>query len=239
MRTLLLLVVLAVPAAAQDSPADVDPIQTDRPDQTESTGAVPRGFFQVEAGWTVAQDVLALPETLVRVGVARRLELRGGFGGWQRTDAGSGPGDLEVGFKYQLMSRARSGIALMADVALPSGSARFSEGRVAPVVRLSVSHELSEWVGTGYNVGLSLSHAVEAIYTWTVAVALAERLGVFAETFGTLGVNAAGTSRASFDAGFTYQVQPNLQLDLAGGVGLTAAADDWFFGTGVSLRIPR
>jgi hypothetical protein len=253
-----LITLLAASTAHAQAPAS---IVTDRPDQTESSLTVPHGSVQLEAGWTMTRSGgtgvgtrdHALPETLLRIGAGRRGEVRLGFGGWQRrvtTIAGletvqSGLGDVEVGFKYRLTPAEgpRPVVALLADVALPTGAAGFTGGQVSPVVRLAVAHELAERVGTAYNAGVSVFQAgagtgIEAIYTWTVGLSLSERIGAFAETFGTVNLSG-GETRMLLDGGFTLQLRPNLQLDLAGGVGLNDAADDWFFGAGLSARLPK
>jgi len=231
-----------------------EPIVTDRPDQTESSLTVARGSVQIEAGWSTTRDgsgalrtrAHALPEVLVRIGAGDRLEARLGFAGWQRNETGaSGVGDLEAGFKYRLTPAGGPGpvVALMTDVALPTGADGFTGEQVSPVVRLAVAHELSETVGTAYHAGVSVVRTgtetgIEAIYTWTVGVALAEPVGAFVETFGTVNLSA-GETRALLDGGFTLQLRPNLQLDLSGGVGLNDSADDWFLGAGVAVRLPK
>jgi hypothetical protein len=250
---------VGVQAQASGSP---EAIVTDRPDQTESSLTIPRGLVQVEGGWSLTQAAEsggrirdhAFPELLVRLGVASRLEIRAGFGGWRRNEvrlagvtvSSEGTGDVELGFKYRLAhgSGTRPAIALLTDVAVPTGSGGFSGGQVSPVMRVAVSHELSALVGTGYNAGVSIFQAadgntgIEALYTWTFGFAVAERVGMFIETFGTVGVRS-GNSRALLDGGLTIQVRPNLQFDLAGGVGLSRHAEDWFMGAGVSARLPR
>jgi hypothetical protein len=39
-----------------------------------------------------------------------------------------------------------------------------------------------------------------------------------------------------FDGGFTFSVTNNLQLDVRGGSGLNAAANDYFIGSGAVVR---
>lgn len=57
---------------------------------------------------------------------------------------------------------------------------------------------------------------------------------------GTLAPAADGASRhAPLDGGVTFAALPNVQLDATVGLGLNAAATDWFLGLGVSARVPR
>jgi hypothetical protein len=85
LATLLTTLILAgmVPLHGQDqaaSPAAPGPITTDRPAVTNSSVVVPAGAFQVENGFletsSQGQSVVDGPESLVRMGVANRTELR-------------------------------------------------------------------------------------------------------------------------------------------------------------------
>ena len=77
-----------------------------------------------------------------------------------------------------------------------------------------------------------------AFYTVALGFGLNDRLSAFVELYGDIPASASGGPANSFDGGFTYLVRDNLQLDLAGGVGVSDAADDWFVGLGLSLRLP-
>jgi hypothetical protein len=79
----------------------------------------------------------------------------------------------------------------------------------------------------------------EGIYTLVISGPLSPRLSAFAETFGAVPVGSERPGRVSLDGGFTYLLRENLQLDISGGVGLDADADDWFLGAGASVRVPR
>jgi len=46
-------------------------------------------------------------------------------------------------------------------------------------------------------------------------------------------------AKNSFDAGFLYQVAPNLQFDIFGGAALSDNASDNFVEAGVSFRLPE
>ena len=59
------------------------------------------------------------------------------------------------------------------------------------------------------------------------------------ELFGESGGSAPGGPANAFDGGFTFLVRDNVQFDVAGGVGLSDGADDWFVGVGLSVRWPR
>lgn len=250
-------------AAAQE-PGE---LVTDRPDRTESAAAVGPGFVQLEVGWTFrrfggeGEEVRAhsLPETLLRVGLVERLELRAGFAGWstERTETPEGAarrdglGDVEVGAKLVVSDARGAGpaVALLGSATLPTGQDGFGAPRVDPAFRLAAEHDLSPRVSLAVNAGVewtseedpdgALDTGAGLLYTAALGLALTERLGAFAEVFGSLEPKEGREDGHALDGGLTFLVSPNLQLDAAAGVGLSGAADDWFVGAGLSLRLPR
>ncbi len=251
-------------AHAQSGPAVPGPVVTDRPDKTESTSIVPRGFAQFEGGWSLetvsfsgtSLHTHTVPGMLARVGVLGALEARIGFAGFQLTNQPAAFGsegllDLELGFKYRLAS-ARSAlpdIALIGAISVPTGAEGVSSERVDPSVLLTVSRPLSDRVSVGSNLGASWATTddgsggrvtlLDLTYTWSFGFALSERVGAFAETFGSLPANG-GEAAHHLDGGFTFLVRDNLQLDVSLGRGVAGAgAADWFVGAGVAVRLPR
>lgn len=245
----------------------VPDLVTDRPDQTESPSVVPPGFVQLEAGWTHAVDDEsgrkvtsdAGPETLLRIGFLTMLELRLGFLGFVNQDVefagvnqrSSGIADTEGGFKVSLLP-ANGWVpqtAVMAHVSLPTGETGFSSERADPSFRFAFAHDLSERVSVSYNLGAAWASEEVAPgefttlsvleYTLTLGVGLTDQLGGYVEIFGDGALSASGGPATSLSSGFTYLVLDHLQLDLAGGVGASTNADDWFLGVGVSFRYPE
>jgi hypothetical protein len=233
---------------------------TDRPDQTESAVAVPRGSAQLELGNLHSSGVglrlVNLGSALLRVGIARPLELRLGFAGWNRADPEGastvqGLGDLDVGAKVVLREGGglSPAIALMGSVTLPTGHESFRASGPDPSIRAALAHALPGDLALGYNVGAvwtteSDGAGIEVVrrdlfYTVTLGRALVPRLAGFIEGFGLLDAGDGRATWHALDGGFTFALRPNLQLDAAAGVGLTDATDDWFVGAGVSVRVPR
>ena len=249
---------------AQAGPAGPGPVVTDRPDKTESTSIVPRGYAQLEAGWSLETVEAAgtslhthsVPGVLARVGLSNRLEARIGFAGFQLTNqtglgGAEGLGDAELGFKYRLASArgALPDVAVIGAVSVPTGADGVTSGRVDPTVLVTLSRPLGERVSVGSNLGSSWTTTdngqggrttlVDLTYTLSFGVALSGRVGTFAETFGSLPAGD-GTAAHHLDGGVTFLVRDNLQLDLSVGRGIAGAgASDWFLGAGVSLRVPR
>ena len=66
---------------------------------------------------------------------------------------------------------------------------------------------------------------------------LTDRLGAYTEYFG-LFTHSADTARPEnyFNGGFTFLINNDVQWNIRGGVGLDDDADDYFVGTGLSIR---
>lgn len=54
-----------------------------------------------------------------------------------------------------------------------------------------------------------------------------------------MGLESGAPDPVSLDGGLTFGIRDNVQLDISAGVGLNRAADDWFVGAGVAIRVPR
>lgn len=260
-----LVLILFVTAPVHAAAANQELI-TDRPDQTESPNVVPRGYAQLEVGFTktreedagVRVDSVAGPGSLLRIGLTDRIELRLDWVGLVDEEVRGasfsadedGVGDGGIGAKFALRTGEPDGpeIALLATASLPTGDDTFSSDRVDPAMRLCVAHSLGDRVSLGYNIGaewateagndLELDTLSSGIYTVALGIGLNDKVATFVELFGSVPASAGGSPAHSLDGGITYLLRDNLQLDVAGGIGLSDAADDWFAGIGVSWRFP-
>lgn len=248
-----LLVGAAVLAAAGGADAQAPEMVTDRPDQTESAAVVPRGLFQVEAGYLFTRaggvNAHAAPGTLFRIGLGGRTELRLGHAGLVGRPDGRGAGDSEVGAKVNLVSRAdgrRPEIALLGALSLPTGARGFSSGGADAAFLAAFAHALGPRLSLGWNAGAAWESSPDQpgrdaflVYSLALGVGLTDRLGAFVETFGDRQVGGATPAAAAVDAGLTFLLTDILQFDVSAGRGLRGPADDMFVGTGFSLRWPR
>ena len=238
------------------------PLESDRPDFTESSATVGYGRFQVESGYTythtksgpITTDTHDLPELLLRYGVAQRLELRFAWEGMvferqaDRDNARaldeSGSTDLEFGVKYALSKQEgwRPQSAVIVAVTAPGGSPAFSSRQVDAEVNYCYSWEFtkrlslncstgSRWTG---ELGDRLSFFFQSA---SVEYELTERLHFYSEWFAFFRRDSIDNRpQHYFDAGCTYLVTPNVQLDWRAGLGLNDAADDFFTGCGLVIR---
>lgn len=263
----LLTVLSAVHAAPVAASSDSPELITDRPDRTESAAVVPPGLFQLEVGWEVSRQVeeggpevrsRQVPASLLRIGLTERFELRLGWGGFieEEPQGASGPdldgvGDGELGAKLLIAPErgSRPATALLVGVSVPVGDEGITSDRYDPSVRLALGKDLPGRLALGTNLGVSWETTEEAEgdldsvasldVTSALGIDVSPQVGAFVELFGAVPLSGASGVEASFDGGFTFPLGDHLQLDLAGGVGLTDEAPDWFVGAGVSLRLPR
>ncbi len=236
------------------------PIDTDRPDQTESSALVPAHHVQLEFGVAYTDDspdseVLEAPALLVRYGLIDRLELRFGIPTLTTQFEGGAESDFsdpEIGAKIALWAEKgwRPEAALLVGTTIPVGSEDLSSDRFDPAFRFSFGHTLQKNFSLGYNLGVAWETAPEddgsgddtnarLEYTTALGYDFTEKWGGFIEVFGDAPLNDSGGPAHSLDGGLTYLIRENIQLDLAAGVGLTSEAPDWFVTAGFSIRLPR
>jgi hypothetical protein len=100
-----------------------------------------------------------------------------------------------------------------------------------------MQHTVSEKQTLSYNLGAEWDGDTAEpifVYTLTTGYALTEKIGGYVELYGFLPQTQKPDHR--FDAGFTYLFNPNHQLDLSGGVGISKNAPDYFISVGYSFR---
>src|SRR5512143_3244971 len=109
-----------------------EPIVPDRPDFTDGTLIVPRGYLQVEGGATRTQgggtSETVLPELTLRFAVGDEMELRLGWDGWSKQSGGGdvvrGINDMSIGAKAVLLGETEQPlrIGVLAATSVPIGS---------------------------------------------------------------------------------------------------------------------
>ncbi|RNI27406.1 transporter [Rufibacter immobilis] len=260
LRLLLLAALLPALSYAQSGPDNLKtspPIDTDRPNQTESAKVVPVGTLQLESGLLRQTDLqdgerttdFYYPAVLLRVGVWERLELRlktdyhrQRLTSPQGSNEAKGLDAITVGTKIKVSEEKGllPAIAFLGHLTLPSGSSVFRPATFAPDFRLSLSHSLSQRLELGYNMGYEWngdnSHG-SGIYTLSLGADLPHHFGAFVELYGDKPHH--GHWRHAADGGFTFMPRHNMQLDLSAEVSLNHLAPDYFLSAGLSLRMPR
>lgn len=235
-----------------------EPLVTDRPDFTEASVTVGRGVLQIETGYTyvfdndgVSQTIAhSYPETLFRYGIfAEWLELRAA---WNYTNEivdsveSGGAEDLYLGFKIALTPQEGwlPEMALVPQMTVPTGAAAFRANDMHPGVNWLYAWDLNDWLSTGGSTQINRTVTTlggqsfsEFAQSWTIGYSLTDRVGAYTEYFGLIPHSGDGAKpQHYFDGGFTLLLSDDIQFDIRGGVGLNDDADDYFVGTGLSLR---
>lgn len=235
------------------------PIGTDRPDATESSATVPPGTVQIETGGfytsyeeaDVKQEVLGYNTTLIRLGLVDMLELRLGWNFEEGRTTSNGLKNMNVTSGFSpLLAGAKVGItkeegwlpeiALLVHAYIPATASRdYKPENVTADFRFSLSHTLSERSSIGYNLGAQWGETSSEnayIYTLAYGYGISEKFGLYAELYGDLPKNSSPNH--FWDAGITYLLMNNLQLDATVGSGITDG-QDLLLSAGVSYRMPN
>lgn len=233
---------------------------TDRPDQTESSSTVPKNSLQIETGFVyenIKKDELeftnwGIATTLLRYGVWDNFELRLGsyyqssklksyFYNLDSTQSGIGP--VVVGFKVYVVEEKgiRPELSIMADLTLNKvGNLDYRPSYTYSSIKILASHTLSDFFSLGYNIGYGNNGENAGgffVYSAVLGMSISDNFGAFAELYGT---SANGDSpHTRVDAGLTYLLRHNLQLDVSGGTGLDSGIKMYFVNFGLTWRIPR
>ena len=223
-------------------------IVTDRPDQTESSSTVGKRNLQIEAGLLIGSEgeepistrqILA-PTTLLRLGITKGIELRfmGQLESLKMPDQVFwGISDIEFGAKFQLYQKegSRSEVAFLTHLLLPTGPAELPNDAFGTINKLAVSHVINDYMSLGYNLGYNYLGADKGDLTYSLAlgVGLGEKVGIYAEPYGEY-VNLDNFLH-NFNAGLTYLIEENLQLDVSFGLGLNHRMN--YFSAGCSWKI--
>jgi hypothetical protein len=240
-----------------------EPLESDRPDFTDSSTTVGFQRLQIESGYTFTHavggepthEVHDLPELLVRYGLAERLELRVTwnegmvFEHYRDRSSGrlvleNGSTDVMLGLKYALtkQDRWRPQSSFVAEITAPAGTPFLSSGQVDVFLNYLYSWELSKRLslncGTGDWWTAELADRFSIFFqSASVEYELTEKLHIYNEWF-ALFPRGSTDNRPQhyYDGGLTYLVAPDFQLDWRAGLGLNGGADGFFTGCGLTIR---
>ena len=135
-------------------------------------------------------------------------------------------------------------MAIIPQMTVPTGGSERTDDEVLAGLNWLYSWGINDFLSTGgstqFNRALDEvtdNGYIEWAQSWTFAYSLTDRLGAYTEYYGFYPSGAdAITPEHYFNGGFTYLVNNDMQWDIRGGTGLNSDADDYFFGTGLSIR---
>lgn len=256
MKAILFTFLLGIIFVSQSLYSQVGDISTDRPDQSESPYLIDKGYFQVEAGISSENDepvkdfkinTLSAPSVLFRYGIAKNVELRGGIevinskttsSGISTSESSMGP--IMVGTKIKLFTEKRSmpETSLILSISIPfKDNSAFQSDYIGTDFRFVMTNNLSKRFTLSYNIGGEFGAGATGIYTVSLGASIVNKLGGFVELYGFMPQKFLPDHR--FDAGLTYLILKNVQVDAAFGFGISERSPDFFIGGGVSVRVPK
>ncbi|MHA7058178.1 transporter [Aquimarina sp. M1] len=237
----------------------IGPLVTDRPDATESPTVVPKGYLQIETGAfyedagtnALQQKTTTFNTTLLRYGLLDNLELRIGWdfaeiktkiNGVELEDIDSGLSPLLLGAKIGIAKEQGflPEIGIIGHLFLPFTAAEdFRPETTAVDFRFSFSHTLNKKSNLSYNLGAAWRNdSPETAYVYTISYgySITDSFGIYGELYGDLPED----SRANhlWDAGLTYLLTNNIQLDTTIGSGITEG-QNLLLSAGISVRLPN
>ncbi len=183
------------------------------------------------------------PTVLTRYGINDNFELRL-LTEWvtdkNNFEKKSGFVPVLVGFKTKILEE--NGVipttSFIGHIAIPSwASTKHTTTYYAPEFRFTMQHTISEKQTLSYNLGAEWDGETAAptfIYTLTTAYSLSENMGAYLECYGF--VPQIGKPDHRFDLGLTYLFNPNHQLDVSSGLGLSETSAKYYISLGYSFR---
>jgi hypothetical protein len=248
---ILALVVLATPGSAADRCTQTSaPIETDRPDITNSSVVIPVGSFQNENGvnFSKRDDSRELDgtNTRLRFGIAPCLEVLVDLPSYVRTFRGPEPSgftNTAPAVKWQISPiPGKFDLSATAGVALPTGTVAITGPGVQPYLQFPWSIELgSGWAITGMVTNFFIPDNPVNRYTNQSTVLVERQIGerafLFVEYVGEFPL--VGSATQLFNSGGGYRITNTQQIDFHVGIGLNRNAPAYIFGIGYSFRFDR
>jgi Putative MetA-pathway of phenol degradation len=240
---------LAVSAAlADECTQPSNPIETDRPDTTNSSIVVPIGSLQNENGINLnlinGANVFDGTNSRWRLGVAPCLEMLievPNYVGTFRGPGVSGFGDVAPAMKWQISpAPGKFDLSVTAGAALPTGATAVAGPGVQSYLQFPWSVDLGGgWAITGMETNFFTPSNPMVKFTnqstFVIEREFAERAFLFIEYVGDF--PADGRTSHLFNSGGGYRITDTQQIDFHVAFGLNHNAPAYIYGIGYSFRI--
>jgi hypothetical protein len=255
------LVLCSFKFALAQTESNIGPIITDRPDASNTSFLIPKGYIQIESGAQIdgtkfspdnCQLIYTYDNTSFKFSPTQLLELKVISGYckqasnkktyWQKASTEQvGFSPLVLGSKVLLVEHSRyfPHLSLESNFVLPGKRMLDAPSFICPEFRLLMFNHLSKHLSLSYNLGMDYFNSSKLskpryLYTLSLGVALLDKLAAFIESYGYFQSNTRADYR--IDGGLTYHFFKQLQADIAGGYGLSPVSPNFFLTTGLSWR---
>lgn len=240
MRYLFILILICCSYFSQ-AQEDTIQINTDRPGFSDYPKTIPKGYFQIEAGFsfeseTVDQNdknqLISWNNTLLKYGITSGWELRLSqtYQSDRLLEAGTSPefswqsnsGPIVLGTKLNLLEEAGfiPQTAILVEYGINTHGSDGLQNNSFYRIQLSSKYQLNpEWYLMG-NLGYDefFNDFGRIRFTLNTGYNLSDKLSVYAEIYGFR--SEFLTPSNYFDGGFTYLIDPKFQLDIHAGFDL-------------------
>ena len=210
-----------------------------------------KGSVQFENGitWTKTHggQVLDFSETLLRVGLLNRTEIRlvlpNYLADLRRSSPTSGLGDIAIGAKQQLGPLpGHLDLSVIVALSLPTGAARVSSHGFDPFVKFPWSKDLRNgWSIGGMQSLFWNTQDAKRNLTWEATFnfekEITNRCSMFVEYAGDF-PHLSGSQQIAH-LGTAYRITRNQQIDSHFGFGLSESSLGRFFALGYSIRFDK
>lgn len=222
-------------AVCQNMFAQTDePINTDRPDQSDGTYILTRHNVQIENGLLFSEGSV-LNNFMLRYGLTNSTEVRLLADAGKADDAtGLLPIGLSVKQRIMHQKKIIPAITLVGYLRYEKlASSDFSGDGLPASVLIAFQNDINDHISVGYNVGTS-TFSDDLNFTVSAGFSLSEKISIFTEYFSHF--EKQFKANHNVDAGLLYLINNRFQVDIALGAAIFNTEKAQFLTAGVSYR---
>ncbi len=165
-----------------------------------------------------------------------------------RKDAKGGFGDITVRLKYNIWGNDNgdNAFALLPYIKLPLNSDDLANDSIEGGIILPFAGQINDAIGIGTQIGIDIIrnevgkesyYFTEFSHSIVLGFDTSDNFGLYVEWVNAISASGGGDDWTStFDLGFTYGINEDLQLDGGVNIGLTRTADDFNPFVGITKR---
>lgn len=207
-----LLFIFSLFISANSAIAQVESINTDRPDQSDGVYTIPKNIFQLENGITIAKQTV-INNLMLRYGLTPSTEIRLLLDvGKEFENKGLLP--ISLSFKQRIIEQKEiiPAMTLVGYVAFEQLASKDFKGNKLPFeIKMAFENEINDKFSIGYNLGTS-NQFKNLNLSAALGYNITDKISTFVEYFSTLSKNG---NEHNIDAGILYIINPKLQIDIA------------------------
>ncbi len=211
-----------------------NPINTDRPDQSDGTYVLPKKCFQLEEGIQIAKNSFQ-NNLMLRYGITKSTEARLLLD-YAQMNVSKGIMPLGISLKQRILKQdnlipAITFVGYIRPGKFASNNYKSSENPID--LKLAFQNDVTERISLSYNIGTSPTFNTMDC-TFNFGYSPSEKISTFFEYFSIFEKDQRPSHNV--DAGILYLITERLQLDVAIGSSILLMKENNFLTTGMSYR---